>query len=87
MRNHGTSQLEGAIWMLKIRSGFLIGGFSRDFRAFLPILGRDKLLLESNHAGVSLQNLREILRKCRARHHDVCAGFLGLLLEFTLHMR
>ena len=33
------------------------------------------------------QQLRQILRKRRPRHHDVGAGFLRLLLQFTLHMR
>ena len=33
-----------------------------------------------NHARVASQNLREVLRKRRARHNDVRAGFLRLLL-------
>jgi hypothetical protein len=35
---------------------------------------------ESNHARMTLQDLLEVLRKRRARHHDVCAGILRLLL-------
>lgn len=49
-----------------------------------PIVGVRR---HSNYARVSFQDLREILRKRRARHHDVRSGFLRLLLEFTLYVR
>ena len=35
---------------------------------------------DSDHARVPLQNLLQVLRKRRPRHHDVGAGFLRLLL-------
>jgi hypothetical protein len=70
----------------KLSSAFLIVGFSRVFRAFLPHL-RVRNRLRSNYARVALQDLLQVLRERRARHHDVGAGLLRLLFKLTLHMR
>jgi tRNA(fMet)-specific endonuclease VapC len=55
-------------------------------RSGLAGLGRLRLDI-LNHARVSLQNLRQVLRKRRARHHHVAPRFLGRLLELALHVR
>ena len=47
---------------------------------FCPRFGGRNLRRESNDAGVALQDLREVLRKRRARHDDIRACFLRLLL-------
>jgi hypothetical protein len=64
-------------------------GWDRKFlarfsRVSPPVWGLGKVL---EHAGMALEDLLEILGKRGTRHHDIGAGFLGLLLQFTLHMR
>src|SRR5271169_4618503 len=38
-------------------------------------------------SAVAAQYLWQVLRKCRARHHHVAAGFLRLQLQLTLDVR
>ena len=40
-----------------------------------------------HRSGVSFEDLRHVLRKRRARHHHVAAGFLRLLLQLSLNVR
>ena len=41
----------------------------------------------SSGARVAAQDLRQVLRKRRARHHHVASGFLRLHLQLALHVR
>ena len=42
--------------------------------------------LSLSDSRMPLEDLRQVLRKCAARQYHVAAGFLRLLLQFTLYV-